>query len=73
MASPERRSYDVVDAIARAPQIAITLERPRIARGVDLADVEAALLAADDLDDVRRMRLLRDARCLAEFYAGRSA
>lgn len=43
-------------------------EAPTIQRGVDLADVEAAILTAQNLDDWRREDLLASARALAAFY-----
>jgi hypothetical protein len=56
-------SWELVDAVARSP----LLQEPRIARGVELADVERKLLQADDVDAFERERLLAAAYELAAF------
>ena len=56
--------WDIVDAVGRSP----LLVAPQIAPGIELADVERALLAADGLPAVERERLIASARELADVF-----
>jgi hypothetical protein len=56
-------SWELVDAVARSP----LLQEPRVAPGVELAEVERKLLQADDVDAFERERLLAAVRELAAF------
>ena len=54
--------WDLVDAVGRSP----LLGPPRIPRGIDLAELEQRLLAADDLPASERERLIASVRELAQ-------
>jgi hypothetical protein len=56
-------SWELVEAVGRSP----LLQQPSIEPGIELADVERALLAADDVEAVERERLLAATRELAAF------
>jgi hypothetical protein len=56
-------NWDIVDAVARSP----LLNEPTVPSGVELAEVERKLLAADDVEAVERERLLAAAHELAAF------
>jgi hypothetical protein len=60
-------SWELIDAVARSP----LLQEPRIPRGLELAEVERMLLAADDVEAVEREWLLAAVRELAAFAAAR--
>src|SRR5215470_1403821 len=59
--SPERK-WDLVDAVGRSPLLGPPVVRP----GIDLADVERRLLAAEGLPAAERERLIGSVRELAE-------
>ena len=61
---PDRR-WDLVDAVSRSP----LLTSPQVAGGIDLAEIERALLAADGIAAAERERLIAAVRELAEVYA----
>jgi len=65
VASAREHRWDLVDAVSRSP----LLGPPRIRPGIDLAAVERRLLAADDLPDAERERLIGAVRELADVYA----
>jgi hypothetical protein len=60
-------SWELVDAIGRSP----ILQAAHVPTGIELAEVERLLLAADDMDAVERERLLVAVRELADFAASR--
>jgi hypothetical protein len=60
-----KKSWELVEAVARSP----LLQGAVVERGTDLADVERALLQADDLEAIERERLLAATRELAAFAA----
>ena len=56
--------WDLVDAVSRSP----LLTSPQVAGGVELAEVEKALLSADGISAAERERLIAAVRELAEIY-----
>lgn len=60
--------WDIVDAVIDSPLFGT----PQLVRGLDLADVEEALLAADDMAACERERLLKAVRELGDVYVALS-
>lgn len=58
------RKWDLVDAVSRSP----LLTSPQVAGGIELAEIEKALLAADGISAAERERLITAVRELAEVY-----
>ena len=56
--------WDLIDAVSRSP----LLTSPQVAGGVELAEVEKALLSADGISAAERERLIAAVRELAEIY-----
>ena len=56
--------WDLVDAVSRSP----LLSAAQIAPGIELADVERMLLAADGMPAAEQERLITSVRELADVY-----
>lgn len=72
-AHPAEGEVDVSDALYPGRSLRrAEVRRTRILPGIDLADLEAVILASHDLDRGGRARLLSYARELADFYEEQS-
>lgn len=70
---PGEGDADVVDALYPSRSVRRReVRRTRILPGIDLAEVEAAILRSRDLNRGGRARLLSYARDLADFYEEQS-